>query len=168
MSVLRYLLHCMGNCPIDLYFVLLHDIHVYVSYLWHVSWTKPFTMGDVNLYSFYYTFYKQTLWTKREREREHASRVRYIIYRCFVINIKIKRCSSVQFTAPYSFDKDTLFAILEKEKEKVTAKLEEFAQLLRDSKVGKTCAYCTEVLCRVCTPVNSSVFKATLLRSPLK
>lgn len=40
------------------------------------------------------------------------------------------------FLAPYSFDKDTLFAILEKEKEKVTAKLEHFAQLLRESKVG--------------------------------
>lgn len=51
--------------------------------------------------------------------------------------MQIKRRSSVSFTAPYSFDKDTLFAILEKEKEKVTAKLEEFAQLLRDAKVRK-------------------------------
>lgn len=48
------------------------------------------------------------------------------------------------YATPYSFDKDTLFAILEKEKEKVTAKLEEFAQLLRNAKINgsmeKMCA----------------------------
>lgn len=134
--------------------------------------------GMLTCINFITRFINRHFWTERERERgkrererrerQHASRVRCIIYRCFVIIIKIKGCSSVQFTAPYSFDKDTLFAILEKEKEKVTAKLEEFAQLLRDSKVGKTCAYWTEVLCIVSTPVISSVLKATLLRSPLK
>lgn len=42
------------------------------------------------------------------------------------------------YATPYSFDRDTLFSILEKEKEKVTAKLEEFAQLLRDAKINGT------------------------------
>lgn len=58
---------------------------------------------------------------------------------CYLnVNLLVSTCTSIFFffLAPYSFDKDTLFAILEKEKEKVTAKLEHFAQLLRESKVG--------------------------------
>ncbi|XP_022296329.1 universal stress protein in QAH/OAS sulfhydrylase 3'region-like [Crassostrea virginica] len=66
------------------------------------------------------------------------------------------------YATPYSFDKDTLFAILEKEKEKVTAKLEEFAQLLREAKINGTVksvhsASPGEGICKVAKEVNADL-----------
>lgn len=66
------------------------------------------------------------------------------------------------YATPYSFDKDTLFAILEKEKEKVTAKLEEFAQLLRDSKINGTVKSVHssspgEGICKIAKEVNADL-----------
>lgn len=66
------------------------------------------------------------------------------------------------YATPYSFDKDTLFAILEKEKEKVTAKLEEFAQLLRNAKINGTVKSVHssspgEGICKIAKEVNADL-----------
>ncbi|KAJ8301085.1 hypothetical protein KUTeg_020072 [Tegillarca granosa] len=42
------------------------------------------------------------------------------------------------YSSPYTFDKDVMFSLLEEEKKRITAKLEEFAKLLQDARVNGT------------------------------
>ncbi|KAK3104098.1 hypothetical protein FSP39_024403 [Pinctada imbricata] len=66
------------------------------------------------------------------------------------------------YTSPYSFDKDVLYSMLEEEKAKVTAKLEVFAQWLRDSKMNGTVKSIHsgspgEGICKMCEEVKADV-----------